>query len=65
MCACVSGREWGERVSWGFVYDSVRCSFDALFSPNLSSSLFDSTNHTRAKTWGLLFIVSHKSTALI
>jgi hypothetical protein len=40
-CACmrIGSARSGERVSWGFVYDFVRCSFDALFSPIMSSLL--------------------------
>lgn len=38
-CVCMRlGRETGrerERESWGFVYDFARCSFDALFSPQI------------------------------
>jgi hypothetical protein len=33
VCACVKGGRQGERASWGFVYDFVRCSFDAFFPP--------------------------------
>ena len=37
-----------ERESWGFVYDFVRCSFDALFFPPNLSFHRDFTDYTCA-----------------
>jgi hypothetical protein len=40
VCARVREGRQGERASWGFVYDFVRCSFDALFAPEISINPF-------------------------
>jgi hypothetical protein len=58
VCACVREGRQGERASWGFVYDFVRCSFDALFSPKPSNFSCSFVVKLRPMVNFLIFLMS-------